>query len=97
MNRDTPSSLPIAEIEDPAVTVVSTGNPLPAPVIIGQGGVFPPARNVFAGDSETLSGLLVSPALNRLVAGASLVHINADFAGQTSDRDPLLASISGPR
>jgi predicted extracellular nuclease len=52
---------------------------------------------VFDGDSETLSGLLVSPALNRLVASAGPVHINADFAGQTSDHDPLLAYINGPR
>jgi uncharacterized protein len=46
---DTSSSLPIAEIEDPAVTVVSTGNPLPAPVIIGKDGVLPPAQNIFGG------------------------------------------------
>jgi predicted extracellular nuclease len=52
---------------------------------------------VFDGDSETLSGLLVSPALNRLVASAGPVHINADFAGQTSDHDPLLAYLNGPR
>jgi hypothetical protein len=49
--------------------------------------------NGFDGDSETLSGLLGSPALNRLVAWASPVHINADFAGQTSDHVPLLAFI----
>jgi uncharacterized protein len=52
---------------------------------------------VFDGDSETLSGLLVSPALNRLVAWAGPVHINADFAGQTSDHDPLLAYFNAPR
>jgi predicted extracellular nuclease len=52
---------------------------------------------VFDGDSETLSGLLVSPALNRLVAWAGPVHINTDFAGQTSDHDPLLAYINPPR
>src|SRR5580704_10329803 len=46
---DTPSSLPIAEIEDPTVTVVSTGNALPTPVIIGRGGVLPPAQNIFGG------------------------------------------------
>jgi hypothetical protein len=37
------------------------------------------------------------PALNRLAALAGLVHINADFAGQTSDHDPLLAYLNGPR
>ncbi|HET9967568.1 MAG TPA: hypothetical protein VFQ68_04975 [Streptosporangiaceae bacterium] len=52
---------------------------------------------VFDGDSESLSALLVSPALNRLVASAIPVHINADFAGQTSDHDPLLAYINPPR
>jgi predicted extracellular nuclease len=51
---DTPSSLPIAEIEDPAVTVVSTGNPLPAPVIIGRDGVLPPAQNIFGGSSASI-------------------------------------------
>jgi predicted extracellular nuclease len=61
---------------------------------------LPPAQRydyVFDGDSETLSGLLVSPSLNRLVAWAGPVHINADFAGQTSDHDPLLAYINAPR
>jgi hypothetical protein len=52
---------------------------------------------VFDGDSETLSGLLVSPALNRQVASEIPVHVNADFAGQTSDHDPLLAYINPPR
>jgi uncharacterized protein len=51
---------------------------------------------VYDGDSETLSGLLVSPALQHLVTGAGPVHINADFAGQTSDHDPLLAYINAP-
>jgi hypothetical protein len=51
---------------------------------------------VFDGDSETLSGLLVSPALNKLVARSMPVHINADFAGQTSDHDPLLAYVNPP-
>jgi uncharacterized protein len=46
---DTPSSLPVAELEDVTVTVVSTGNPLPAPVIIGSDGVLPPAQNIFGG------------------------------------------------
>jgi|SRR5579875_2168190 len=51
---------------------------------------------VFEGDSETLSDLLVSPALNKLVTWAQPVHINADFANQTSDHDPLLAYIDPP-
>jgi hypothetical protein len=50
---DTPSALPVAEIEDPTVTVTSTGNPLPAPVVIGQHGVLPPAQNIFGGRTST--------------------------------------------
>ena len=52
---------------------------------------------VYDGDSETLSGLLVSPALRKLVSGAGPVHINADFANQTSDHDPLPADITFPK
>jgi hypothetical protein len=46
---DTPSALPVAEIDDPVVTVVSAGNQLPAPVVIGAKGVLPPAQNIFGG------------------------------------------------
>jgi predicted extracellular nuclease len=51
---------------------------------------------VFDGDSEGLSGLLASPALDRTVTFAGPVHINADFAAQTSDHDPLLAYFNIP-
>jgi predicted extracellular nuclease len=50
----------------------------------------------FDGDSETLSGLLVSPALAPFVTFANAIHINANFADQTSDHDPLLADITFP-
>jgi uncharacterized protein len=50
---DTPSSLPVAEIEDVTVTVTSTGDPLPAPVVIGAHGVLPPAQNIFGGRTST--------------------------------------------
>ena len=50
---DTPSALPVAEIEDPTVAVTSTGNPLPAPVVIGRHGVLPPAQNIFGGRTST--------------------------------------------
>ena len=50
----------------------------------------------FLGDSQTLSGLLVSPALAPFVTFANSIHINANFAGQTSDHDPLLADITFP-
>jgi hypothetical protein len=39
---------------------------------------------------------LTSPAPDRLVTLAGLVHINADFSGQTSDDDPLLAYFGIP-
>jgi predicted extracellular nuclease len=80
---------------EPAITTLEQGGAL-----VDTADRLPLAQRydyVFDGDSETLSGLLVSPELNRLVAWASPVHINADFAGQTSDHDPLLAYINGPR
>jgi hypothetical protein len=49
---------------------------------------------VFDGDS--VSGLLASPSLDRLAAFAGPVHFNADFSGQTSDHDPLLAYFTIP-
>lgn len=44
---DTPSALPVAEIEDATITLVSAGNPLPAPVVIGSSGVLPPAQSIY--------------------------------------------------
>jgi hypothetical protein len=67
---DTPSALPVAEIDDPVVTVVSAGNPLPAPVIIGSQGVLPPAQNIFtplhgtSTDVDTVTSF--APALRAL-------------------------------
>src|SRR5579875_1245143 len=99
------------EHADPSAWVITLGDMNdqgfePAITGLEQGGALvdtidrlpPPLRYDydFDGDSETLSGLLVSPALNRLVAWAQPVHINADFAGQTSDHDPLLAYINPP-
>src|SRR6201996_3229796 len=49
---DTPSALPIAELEHNTITVVSTGNALPAPIVIGKDGVLPPAQNIFSGAGE---------------------------------------------
>ncbi len=50
---------------------------------------------VFEGNSETLDHILVSDSL---VDGAAfdVVRINAEFADQTSDHDPLLASLLLP-
>ncbi|MDJ0715869.1 MAG: endonuclease/exonuclease/phosphatase family protein [Prochloraceae cyanobacterium] len=52
----TPSSrsndLPVTEITSPTITVISSGNPLPAPVIIGSSGRIPPDR-IFDSDNFT--------------------------------------------
>jgi hypothetical protein len=100
------------EKADPQAWVITLGDMndqgfQPAITTLEQGGALVDTANrlplaqrydyVYDGDSETLSGLLVSPALNGLVAWASPVHINADFADQTSDHDPLLAYFNAPR
>ena len=80
---------------EPAITTLEKGGAL-----VDTISRLPLAKRydyVFDGDSETLSGLLVSPALDRLVTYAAPVHFNADFAGQTSDHDPLLAYFIVPR
>jgi predicted extracellular nuclease len=77
---------------EPAIHTLEVGNAL-----VDTSEHLPAALRydyVFDGDSETLSGLLVSPAMYRLVTRAGPVHINADFAGQTSDHDPLLAKFT---
>src|SRR4051794_32676812 len=53
--------LPATEIDNPTVRVLSTGNPLPAPVVIGQGGLTPPGTDVVDGIhfDEPLEGMLV--------------------------------------
>ncbi|HVU79185.1 MAG TPA: lamin tail domain-containing protein [Gaiellaceae bacterium] len=56
-----PVDLPETELTSPATTVVSSGNPLPAPVVIGQGGETPPGQSVPDGIAfdESLEGMLV--------------------------------------
>jgi predicted extracellular nuclease len=58
-----PSSgdLPETELVSPTTTVRSSGNPLPAPVVIGQGGLQPPTASVTDGIAfdESLEGMLV--------------------------------------
>ncbi|GAB6844584.1 hypothetical protein JCM2811A_35860 [Methylorubrum rhodinum] len=50
---------------------------------------------VFEGNSQTLDHILVTGGL-RQGAEFDIVHINAEFADQTSDHDPLLASLVVP-
>jgi hypothetical protein len=56
-----PVDLPETELTSAATTVLSSGNPLPGPVLIGQGGLTPPAQSVPAGIAfnEALEGMLV--------------------------------------
>src|SRR5262249_6557675 len=46
------NNLPTTEIDAPRITVVSSGNPLPAPVVVGTGGRIPPG-DVIEDDSST--------------------------------------------
>jgi uncharacterized protein len=50
------TSLATTELVSPAVSVVSSGNPLPAPTVVGTGGRVPPSRVIeddASGDVET--------------------------------------------
>jgi predicted extracellular nuclease len=42
-NAETNANLTVTQISSPVVTVLSSGNPLPAPVVIGRRGRLPPA------------------------------------------------------
>ncbi|MEW9899449.1 lamin tail domain-containing protein [Chitinivorax sp. PXF-14] len=61
------NNLTTTEITAPSISVVSSGNALPAPVVIGSGGRMPPGKTIYAGasgDVETLGNL--NPAQNGL-------------------------------
>ena len=47
---------------------------------------------VYEGNSQVLDHILVSPALRRF--DYDIVHINAEFADQTSDHDPQVVRIT---
>jgi predicted extracellular nuclease len=47
---------------------------------------------VYEGNSQVLDHILVSPRLDRRVS-YDVVHINAEFAGQTSDHDPQVIRL----
>jgi predicted extracellular nuclease len=48
---------------------------------------------LFDGNSQTLDHVLVSPNLGRFEIELDIVHVNAEFAVQASDHDPLVARI----
>ena len=86
----TSTNLTTTEIASPTTTVLSSGNPLPAPVVIGSGGRTPPARVIeddATGDVET-SGTF-DPANDGIDFDESLEGMrvqlnNAVAAGPTS-------------
>lgn len=50
---------------------------------------------VFDGNSQVLDHIMVTPALSgAALAGFDLVHVNAEFAQQTSDHDPAVARFT---
>lgn len=76
------ANLSITEISTPTVARVSSGNTLPAPIVIGVGGRTPPTKSIYStgvGDVETLGAL--NPSANGMDFLESLegmrVQINA--------------------
>jgi hypothetical protein len=99
---DTPSALPIGEIEDPTVTIDSTGNALPAPVVIGSDGVLPPAQKIFGGKhSRDVTAIGSSRPLSRALdfyqgLDSELVQVEDPVAiGPTNDYAFAVAPDNG--
>jgi hypothetical protein len=73
-----------------------TGEASGSPILTNLAGVLLPPEErysyVFEGNSQELDHILVSASL---VADAQVqaVHVNAEFADQVSDHDPLIASL----
>ena len=52
---------------------------------------------MFEGNSQSLDHILVSDACRECGLGYDVVHVNAEFADQTSDHDPQVARFEkGP-
>lgn len=52
---------------------------------------------IYGGSSQALDHILVSKRMyNKTVVEPDVVHVNAEFASQTSDHDPVLISVSFP-
>lgn len=62
-------------------------------------GLAPAERysTVFEGNGQTLDHMLVTPNLRSRLRGFDAVHVNALFADQVSDHDPLVAAFVFPR
>jgi hypothetical protein len=48
---------------------------------------------VFEGNSQTLDHVVTSPSVTADLRSFGAVHVNAEFADQTSDHDPLIATV----
>lgn len=61
VSSNSPYSQPVTELTSASWSVISTGNTLPPPVIIGSGGRIPPTESIPAGISfyESLEGMRV--------------------------------------
>ncbi|MBL6459492.1 endonuclease/exonuclease/phosphatase family protein [Belnapia sp. T6] len=87
-NYDVPDGDPIAA----TATLVPSGQR----VLFDQVETLPEDERygyVFEGNSQVLDHILVSAALQQ-VAEFDIVHINSDFAAQTSDHDPSVARLT---
>jgi predicted extracellular nuclease len=92
------ANLTVTEISGPTVIVSSTGNPLPAPIVVGTGGRIPPMEVIeddSAADIETSN--VFDPASDGIDFYESLEHMrvqvnNAVVVGPTTD---FGASIPG--
>ncbi|KWX02613.1 hypothetical protein TH66_12760 [Carbonactinospora thermoautotrophica] len=51
---------------------------------------------VYEGNSQVLDHILLSPSLAGAPHGYDVVHVNAEFADQTSDHDPQVARLTLP-
>ena len=72
-----------------------TGETSGNPILTDLATLLPPAERysyIYEGNSQELDHMLVTPAL---LPGAQFqaVHVNAEFADQISDHDPLIASL----
>jgi uncharacterized protein len=87
----TATNLTITELTDPTVTVTASGQPLPAPTVIGRGGRVPPAaviENDANGDVEA-AGVTFDPANDGLdfwesLEGTRISLTDAQVVGPTN-------------
>jgi hypothetical protein len=79
----TTSNLSVTEIGTPTVIVRSHGIPLPAPEVIGPG-TLPDAY------APNLNGANIE---STPITQYQVVHVNAEYADQTSDHDPQVVRL----